>query len=283
MLHQQLWNLFLRLHRGSLSSQNDRSSCQLLAQHIISTEAQIQERCTVCSTISTGSNQLVNAATVLVIDLLFPANASNEADSVSQLGRLMARDKIQEAVTLLDKRGQNDHSSPPYDAGQGFTKPSTRKCSLALQSLMELEKEQSNTSAERNGRHCDENAEILKRKVKEVLELLEGNSNKTSVTNHRNSPLNPFPSEKLSTCLPVTTGTPDLDVLPLVSNDPDWNFWQFFDFSAGFPTPSPGTDRDHVFPTPADVLRSNEFTPFTPSSTDVDFWEAPFWPGDASE
>lgn len=41
MLHQQLWSLFLRIHRASLSSQDGRTSCQLLAQNIISTQAQI--------------------------------------------------------------------------------------------------------------------------------------------------------------------------------------------------------------------------------------------------
>lgn len=89
MLHQQLWSLFLRLHRGSLSP---HSTCQLLAQNIISTQAHIQARCAICGSLSTSGTQCFNAAIVLLIDLLMSSQHKDRDGSSSRLCRLMTRD-----------------------------------------------------------------------------------------------------------------------------------------------------------------------------------------------
>ena len=110
MLHQQLWGLLLRLHRANLSSQDGRASCQLLAQNIISTQAQIQARCAVCSSLSTSETQLFNAAIVLLVDLLFSSKHKNSDRSSTQLSRLMTRDKVREAIELLRTRSDAEGS-----------------------------------------------------------------------------------------------------------------------------------------------------------------------------
>lgn len=106
MLYQQLWSLFLKLHRRGISPQDDRATCQLLAQNIISNQAQIQVRCAVCGSLSTNKNQLFDAAIALLVDLIFSFRHEDAGRSRTRLSRLMTRDTIQEATELL--RTQSD-------------------------------------------------------------------------------------------------------------------------------------------------------------------------------
>lgn len=94
MLHQQLWRLFLRLHWAGLSSRDSRATCQLLAQNVTSTQAQIQARCAVCGSLSTSETQLLNAATTLLIDMLFPFKHTDTDRPSARISRLMTKDKM---------------------------------------------------------------------------------------------------------------------------------------------------------------------------------------------
>lgn len=187
MLYQQLWSLFLRLHRRSLSSQDDHATCQLLAQNIISNQAQIQVRCAVCGSLSTSKNQLFDAAIVLLVDLIFSFRHKNAGRSSSRLSRLMTRDKIQEAIELL--RTRSDAEGPPSTYGhqlQQSQAPAPRIV-IALEALMKLEKQKSSETEESNGAEPTRNIsegqggesdscarKLLKDKVVDILGALHG-------------------------------------------------------------------------------------------------------------
>lgn len=151
MLHQQLWSLFLRLHRASLSSQDGRASCQLLAQNIISTQAQIQARCAVCGSLSTSETQLFNAAIVLLVDLLFSPKYEDADYSSASLSRLMTRDKIREAIELLRTRSDAEGSSSPQDSQAEQVETSAQRNVVLLEASMEIEAEESSNNEERSG------------------------------------------------------------------------------------------------------------------------------------
>ena len=249
MLHQQLWGLFLRLHRTSLSSQSGRASCQLLAQNIISTQAQIKARCAVCGSLSTSETQVFNAAIVLLIDLLFSSPTQNELDrSSSQLSRLMIRDKALEAIELLRTIGGAE--DPPFQTGltSGRVKGSAHRGMLILEALMTLEEEESCNDKESQGENalkdCLDGQDVtlnsstrnsLKSKVMGILENLQGSA---SMAAKEQVSSNFFSAPEIA--VPSTdafSGFQDLNVLPVLSNDPCSDFWQFLDF-APFPQPT---------------------------------------------
>lgn len=261
MLHQQLWSLFLRLHRASLSSQDGRASCQLLAQNIISTQAQIQARCAVCGSLSTSETQLFNAAIVLLIDLLFSSKHKDADRSSAQLSRLMMRDKIREAIELLRTRSDAEGSLSPQDPQSERVNACVHRSVIVLEALMKLEGEKSGNNEERNGASSTGNLggqevksdssvrKSLKNKVMDILEALQGNAkNKATAMDQANS--NSFAALDMSMPLPIAIdGFQDLDVLPVLSNDPSCNFWQFLDFS---PPPQSPTEND-FFPATAEL------------------------------
>ena len=238
MLHQQLWSLFLRLHRASVSSQDGRAFCQLLAQNIISTQAQIQARCAVCGSLSTGETQLFNAAIVLLIDLLFSSKYKDADRSSAQLSRLMIKDRIREAIELLRTRSDAE-VSPSLQV-----KASAQRSVFALEALMKLEEEESGINEESNGANSTENRlgglgvksngsarKPLRNKVMDVLEALQGNAKNTAAAMEQAN-LNSFSALDMSMPLSTATdGFQDFDVLPVLSDDPSCNFWQFLDFA----------------------------------------------------
>ncbi|KAL9002553.1 MAG: hypothetical protein Q9180_009964, partial [Flavoplaca navasiana] len=142
MLHQQIWSLFLRLHRTGFSSQERRPGLQLLAQNIITTQAQIQARCTICGTLSTNKDQVFKAAVLLLADLLSVSNAAGRDHPSVGLNRLMMRTKIEEAMELL-KSGDHPVRSegPSQELRLEPWELSARKNLLILEALMSLEEE----------------------------------------------------------------------------------------------------------------------------------------------
>ena len=132
MLHQQPWSLFLRLRRNSLSFQDGRGSCQLLAYNIINTQAQIQARCAVCVSLFTDETQLFNPAIVLLIDLLSSSKHKDEDRSFIQLSRLMIRDKIREAIELLHMRTDAGYSHFLQDSYSERIKASAQRSIIVL-------------------------------------------------------------------------------------------------------------------------------------------------------
>ncbi|KAL4810807.1 hypothetical protein BDV18DRAFT_155420 [Aspergillus unguis] len=233
LLHQQLWSLLLRLHRANLSSPMGRASCQLLAQNIIGTQGQIQARCAVCSSLSTSDTQLFNATVVLILGLLFDS-APTESDQFSvQLSRLMARDKIREAIEMLRSKSLSEQSSRdelPQDMEQG----SALRSVMALEALMKLEEQNSADSADNlagHGAGSDERRS-LHRQVVEILKTLHGpaGSNESPVPG-----LSTPEADWLSLSLPATTTDgflSDLDVMPILTNDLSPSVWDFLNFPA---------------------------------------------------
>ena len=267
MLHQQLWTLFLRLHRASLSSQDSRATCQLLAQSIISTQAQIQARCAVCGSLSTSETQLFSAAIVLVIDLLSFSKHKDADRSSINLNRMMARDKLREAIELLRTRSDAEGSASQQDSQAERVKASAQRSVIALEALTRLEEAESGKDEESDGENSTENRLggqginhdrstniSLKDKVMDVLEALQGDR-KYGATVMEQTSLSSFSSPDMPMPSPTATnGYQDLDVLPLLSNEPGYNFWQFSDFA---PPPQYPTENG-AFSATADL---QEFVP----------------------
>lgn len=250
MLHQQLWSLFLRLHRTSLSSHNGRASCQLLAQNIISTQAHIQARCAVCGSLSTSETQVFSAAIVLLIDLLFPPEYKDADRSSAQLTRLITRDSIREAIELLRTRSEAEDSTSSQDLQLKRVKGSTRRSVIALDALMKLEEEESSNKGESDGAKSTANClrgqrlnsdnnggKLLKNKILDILEALEGNAEKPDTAMEQPSPDSFSGLDMSMPLLTASDGFQDLDVLPMLSNDPSHDFWQFLDFAPPSPPP----------------------------------------------
>ena len=254
MLHQQLWSLFLRLHRGNLSSPVGRAACQPLAQNVVSTQAQMQARCSVCCSLSTNDTQLFNAAVVLVLDLLFSARHSNPDDSSSQLSRLMARDKVREAIELLRPKGVAEDSA--------------QRSVLVLEALMKLDEQESEDSQVNHGapskrshsRRGDSGAESEKHPLKtKVVQILKTLNQQGTVSMDETEQIHPDAVPPLHRSLSHTrepTTFSDLDVLPILNNGPSPNYWQFMDFPS---------------------LASNSYSQNPPFSTSGDF-QNPFSP-----
>lgn len=251
MLHQQLWSLFLKLHRASLSSPDGRAYCQLLAQNIISAQAHIQVRCAVCGSLSTSETQLFNAAIVLLFGLLFSSEYNDADGSSAQLSRLMTRDKIQEAIGLLRTQNDAEDSASLPDLNLERVKASTQRSINALEALMKLEEEESGNNEESNATKTPENRlgrrgnksemnarNSLKNMVTDIVEALQVTAKITAAAMEQAN-LNSFSALDMSMPLPTATdGFQDLDVLPVLSNDPSHNFWQFLDFDPLLQSPS---------------------------------------------
>ena len=273
MLHQQLWSLLLRLHRASLSSSDGRTSCLQLAQNVISTQAQIQVRCTVCGSLSTSETQLFNAATVLLVDLLFSSEYRDADCSSAQLTRLMTRDKIREAIDLLQGRSGAEDSSSLVDPLSEQVKAAAQRSIIALEALMKLEEDESGRDRESNGANSTQNGlkgqvarsdssanTSLKKKVIDILEALRENANTAALARDQASSTSFFDPEMFIPLPSINDGLQDLDVLPVLSNDPSCDLWHFLDF-----TPYRSPSEFDSSSAEADLKTFVDSTPLLPS------------------
>ncbi|KAL8669446.1 MAG: hypothetical protein Q9168_005963 [Polycauliona sp. 1 TL-2023] len=239
LIHQQMWSLFLRLHCAGLSSHDGQVSCQLLAQNIITTQAQIQSHCRICGTLSTNKEQVFKAAALLLVDLLFSPNHTDGVLPGVQLNRLMVRGKIEEAMGLLDmpdlpaeaETSSTEHQPKPWEV-------SARKNRLILKALMSLEEEtalnnefsgaspvesRSHHQAANTGTN---NQQSMLQKVKDVLASLQDGVDNT-INEMESSTQILLPDPPPSPLAPPVE-TPDMDVLPtLFDTGPDDDIWQF--------------------------------------------------------
>lgn len=246
MLHQQLWSLFLRLHRVSSFSQEGRALCQLLAQNIISTHAQIQARCAVCSSLSTNETQLFNAAIVLLIGLLFSSKPKDADDSSAQLNRLMTRDKAREALELLRSQKYARDPLSPQDCRSERADASTKRSVIALEALLRLEEEEYDNRKDVNQRRLERQVgsdsserKSPRNKVLAILEDLQGKDARSATATTDQASLNSVSAPDMPLPLPATTDDfQDMDVLPVLSNDLSNDLWQFFDFDPRPPSPN---------------------------------------------
>ncbi|KAL4756153.1 putative C6 transcription factor [Aspergillus foveolatus] len=238
MLHQQLWSLLLRLYRAGLASPLGRASCQLLAQNIISTQAQIQMRCAVCGSLSTSETQLFSAAVVLLLDLLFTSRQGDADCANAHLNRLMTRDKIREAIELLRTKASKEVSSL-QDLHSGQARGSAHRSVVALEALLKIEEGNRNRDSATDS-SCDAvnyAGGILAAKgsliieVANILRALSGRTDPAGAPAHEQratfDPLLPFDMSIPSAN--VADESSDMDVLPILSNGLSPDFWQFLD------------------------------------------------------
>ncbi|KAJ5920808.1 hypothetical protein N7466_009134 [Penicillium verhagenii] len=224
MLQQQLWGLFLRLYRGNMSL-TSRSTCKILAQNIISSSAQVQTRCTVCGTLSISDVQLFNAAAVLLIDLLSKSTSDSSAGSEGDLSRVIAKDKIQEAIELLRARADSRMAQPFVETPSQGQISSTQRSIIVLDALMKLAQESTHDE-----RRTWDTSKSLKSKVIDLLPtFLQGS--KTSMSPAHDSDFITSENTIMSLSNTLDGGFGDLDVLPILSNDLECDFWQFLDFA----------------------------------------------------
>ena len=241
MLHQQLWSLFLKIHRNS---QGGRTSCQLLAQNIINNQAQIQARCAVCGSLSSSKTQLFNAATVLLIDLLFSSQYTEKDRSSAQLNRLMTRDSVREAIELLQTQGGAERATSPQDSNSERVTISAPRSATILEALMKLEEEEwgniervagANSTANHAGEQGPQSnntaRKSLKLRILNTLEALRA-STKGTVAPIEKSNVDSFSIlDSPRPFLTITGESQDPDVLPMLFDDPNYDFGQFLEFS----------------------------------------------------
>ena len=246
MLHQQLWSLFLKIHRNS---QGGRTSCQLLAQNIINNQAQIQARCAVCGSLSSNKTQLFNAATVLLIDLLFSSQYSEKDRSSAQLNRLMTRDRIREAIELLQTQGGAERAPSPQGSNSERVTISAPRSATVLEALMKLEEEEwsnvgriagansTTNNAEEQGPQSDNTArKSLKIRILHILDALQASTKGTAAPIEKSDVESFSVLDSPGPFLATTGESQDLEVLPVLFDDPNHDFWQFLEFS---PPPQP--------------------------------------------
>ncbi|KAL8992393.1 MAG: hypothetical protein Q9169_007136 [Polycauliona sp. 2 TL-2023] len=254
MIHQQIWSLFLRLHRAGLSSHEGQIGSQLLAQNIIGTQAQILARCTVCGTLSTNKGQVFNAAVLLVVDLLFNTNSTTTANrSGAQLSRLMRRSKIEEAMGLLNTA---DHPAATVEGERLSAEPHSepweapaRKNCLILRELLKIEEEiiangrtngtnPTNRGGGKRGSNTDiDTKQSILNKIKNVLASLKDGAQDNTNGTQGSSHLSMSASEARTPAPPAPLKeTHEMDVLPVLFNsESDDDMWQFLNFDPPLP------------------------------------------------
>lgn len=260
MLQQQLWGMFLRLHREDLSSPESLATCRLLAKSVIDCAGQIRTRCTVCGSLSIGDAQLFNAASIFIIDLLRLSRVDAEKDSNARMNQWMARSNIAKTLELFQERKDATIYPQNYpfrwksaqDPQLQRVKASTYRCIMALKALSDLEKKESEAfkkSGDNNGLEeplGNKPTSSLRDRVRDILESLP----KTIRDEHAASESSAEHLEAFSNPGNLLTGAddPDLDVLPMLTNDPNDNFWELLDSppSSQFPV------VDGIFPAPVD-------------------------------
>ncbi|KAI9697494.1 MAG: hypothetical protein M1820_007829 [Bogoriella megaspora] len=241
MLHQQLWSLFLRLHLGSILSQDGRVLCQFLVQNIISSQTQIQALCAICGSLGTNKTQLFNAAMVLLIDLLF-ASGRKEGDRASaQLNRLVIRDRVREAIELLQVRIDQTDFLPPDYPGSRSMRASVRRSITALESLLTLEQEEvsdgetnraSTLKDQPVGQGASSTLRGSRQSLKDkILSILDGMPRSENDTVASVEPANLDLSSLKWAPLPSTSDLQDINLLPLLFDDFGHNIWHYLDFA----------------------------------------------------
>ncbi|MDI1491515.1 MAG: hypothetical protein OHK93_002724 [Ramalina farinacea] len=238
MLHQQLWTLFLRLNRASPLCPDNLATSRLLAHNIIDSQSHMQARCAVCGSLSSNERQVFNAAIALLISLLFPPKGQDASTPSARHNRLMTRDKVGEAMELLRALPQAPEILS-FDNDQPDPSRTYSQLSVGvLEAILELEEKEHTNYGEKNNSSAgttrpgdiDIATHSLTQKIMNSLKRFQQNSKipsaeATSMTK-RNTSQPPDTPVSIPT---AEYGPNDLDVLPILSNDSGYDFWQFLD------------------------------------------------------
>ncbi|CAG8085674.1 unnamed protein product [Penicillium salamii] len=224
MLHQQLWSLLLSLHRSTLLAPTGRSFCQHLAHHIITIQAQIQSRCTVCGSLTTNDLQVFNAAVLLVVGLIFDFPSGKQGLFRDKLTQDMTRARVQEAIDLLRCKIPlitNSRNVRPQDPLQNLSARGV----MVLEALMKLEEDSHHASE----RHASSNPKRYL--YRQVVEILQGLGCLIGPAVSPGQMLSSLDDTSFTLSMPATDDLHDLDVMPILSNNlSPSDMWDFLDF-----------------------------------------------------
>lgn len=236
MLHQQLWTIFLRLNRASPLSPDSLATSRLLAHNIIDSQSHMQARCAVCGSLSSNERQVLNAAIALLVSLLFPPKGQDASTPSARLNRLMTRDKVGEAMELLRAQPQAHETLSSDNDQHNPNKTFAQRSVGILEAILEMEEEEHANDGQRNNAsaaptRADDIATIsLTQRIVNTLNRFEQSSKiafeeATSMTDRNTWQLPDLPMS-----IPADEhGSKDLDILPILSNDSGYDFWQFLD------------------------------------------------------
>lgn len=254
MLHQQLWSLFLRIHRASLSSQDGRTSCQLLAQNIISTQAQITSTVRRLRFSIHQRNPSVQCRHCAARRLatFTPAQGCRSFECPVDSADDERQDLGGYRNTADTERGGNFtlHTGSRSATNQSHCPPK-HYCSRSLD-----EARGRRLRHQRRKQWRDLNRNPSERTRSKIPTATTQNPPlKNQNHQHPHNPPNPAPAASSTSpspapAPPATDGFPALDVLPLLANDPTLDFEHFFDLD--YPPPPPPlhspTESDGPFP-----------------------------------
>lgn len=200
-----------------------------MAHNMITTRTQIQARCTVCSSLSIDDVHIFIAAAMLILGLIFSAKIVETGGSSVQTAHLMTRSKVQEAIDLL--KIQNDTK---------YTRDAVQRNISVLESLMNMEEtilEDKRVEAEKSP--SNQLKVFLKGRIMEVVKgHTESTPSEYAMDGQTTRPVGDW--DPFHGLLSSTDESQDFDVLPIISNDLDYDFSQLLDM-----TPSFGPDSDN--------------------------------------
>lgn len=221
MLQQQLWSVFLRFHRG-IASPSHLGIGGMIAFDLIPSYKQVQGRCSVCDSLSTNGIQLFNAAVALIMDRV-TGEMDDRHGFLDRKLQYTKCERVQEAIELLEAR--NNCGSPiGLEIQSRGTHAANQRAIAVLRSLVKLSDEGSLRISEHKQKLPSSS---LKAHVLRIISDLSDLSPPPSTDHGHGQSL-----EGLGYQLDAMECTlPDLDVLPMVSGDADWDFWQFLDLT----------------------------------------------------
>ena len=221
MLQQQLWSVFLRLHREIVSPSHIGIG-GMIAFDLIPSYKQVQGRCSVCDSLSTNGTQLFNAAVALILDRV-TVDVDGRHGFLDRKLQDTKCERVQEAIELLEAR---DHfgGPPGLETQSRGTQSANRRAIAVLRALVKLADEGLLRISEHKKKLPSSS---LKGHVLRIISDLSDLSSSTLTDHGHDSSL-----EGLGYQLDAMEDQlPDLDVLPMVSGDVDWDFWQFLDLT----------------------------------------------------
>ena len=228
MLHQQLWTLFLRLNRASPLSSDSLATSRLLAHNIIDSQSHMQARCAVCGSLSSNERQVLNAAIALLVNMLLPPKGQDASAPSARLNRLMTMDKVGEAIELLREQPRAYETPSPDDDQSDPSKTFAQRSIGILEALLRLEEEEHTNK--RKTENASAQPSLTTQKIVNALKSFQQNDNTVSDQASSMTDRNTWQSSDTPMSVsPDESGLKDLDVLPMLSSDSGYDFWQFLD------------------------------------------------------
>ena len=174
----------------------------------------------------------------------------------------MTRDKVREAIDQLRTQSHTDDLPISEEPQSDLVKASIHRSHMALEALLRLREELSHhredgdeaapeaNPSEHGGDLAATQGKPLQTMVKDVLDDLQRKSSAAAAKLPYPADAAAVTGQGLSESFPTAgAAVQDVDIIPILTNDPDSNFWQFLDFA-----PSPQTVLENGdFSAPGDL------------------------------